>query len=211
MTFGEQEGALMSKRDQKITDDKPWDAKFEDDRDDKGNLSRSATHRKDKSNALFVTILTIALLVLAALPVGAWTIWQNQMNRPVATESSVSSSSSSKAKKVAVKSSKKTTKTTSKKAADTNSTQAAASTTTDSTSDADASSVTSESSDASSSSAASSSSSASSSSGSYVTVGAGQGLYRIAANNGLTVSELLQLNGLTSTSTIKPGQQLRVK
>lgn len=204
----------MSKRDQKITDDKPWDAKFEDDRDDKGNLSRSATHRKDKSNALFVTILTIALLVLAALPVGAWTIWQNQMNRPVATESSVSSSSSSKAKKVAVKSSKKTTKTTkttSKKAADTNSTRAAASTTTDSTSDADASSVTSESSDVSSSSAASSSSSASSSSGSYVTVGAGQGIYRIAANNGLTVSELLQLNGLTSTSTIKPGQQLRVK
>ncbi|MFL2029164.1 SAG1386/EF1546 family surface-associated protein [Loigolactobacillus zhaoyuanensis] len=190
----------MSKRDQKSTEDKPWDTKFTDDRDDKGNLSRSATHRKDKSNALFVTILTIALLVLAALPVGAWTIWQNQMNRPVATESVASSSRS----KQSVAAKQKTTKKQSSKA----STDQSSSTSVQSSSAVAASSSSAASE---SSSDASSASSSSSAAASYVTVGSGQGIYRIAANNGLSVSELLQLNGLSNGSTIKPGQQLRVK
>ncbi|MFC6171509.1 LysM peptidoglycan-binding domain-containing protein [Loigolactobacillus jiayinensis] len=198
----------MSKRDQKLTDDKPWDAKFEDDRDDKGNLSRSATHRKDKSNTLFVTILTIALLVLAALPVGAWTIWQNQMNRPVATESAVSSSSSSAKQTTTAK--KQATKSTTSHKSSSASSQVAASTVADSSSSVESASTAASTSSATSSSASSSSSS-SSANASYVSAGSGQGLYTIAKNNGLTISELLQLNGLTSTSTIKPGQQIRVK
>lgn len=46
----------------------------------------------------------------------------------------------------------------------------------------------------------------------YAEVGSGQGIYRVAVNNGLTVDQLLQMNpGLSSGSTITPGQKVRVK
>ena len=45
----------------------------------------------------------------------------------------------------------------------------------------------------------------------YATVQSGQGLYRVAVNNGISLQELLQLNGLNSASDIAPGQRLRVK
>ena len=56
----------------------------------------------------------------------------------------------------------------------------------------------------------SSSSSSSNSEAKYVTVSSGQGIYRVAVNNGLTVDQLLQLNpGMGSN--LNPGQQVRVK
>ena len=45
----------------------------------------------------------------------------------------------------------------------------------------------------------------------YATVGAGQGIYRVAVNNGLTVQQLLQLNPGLAGTELKPGQQVRVK
>ncbi|MFJ8451259.1 LysM peptidoglycan-binding domain-containing protein [Aerococcus viridans] len=54
-----------------------------------------------------------------------------------------------------------------------------------------------------------SSESASESTGTY-TVQAGDNLYRIAVNNGMTLDELLELNGLTQSSSIGPGTVLRV-
>lgn len=45
----------------------------------------------------------------------------------------------------------------------------------------------------------------------YATVQAGQGLYRVAVNNGITVQQLMQMNGLSSSSNLQPGQQLRVR
>ena len=46
----------------------------------------------------------------------------------------------------------------------------------------------------------------------YISVPAGQGLYRVAVNNGLTLDQLLQLNpGLSANSSISPGQQIRIK
>ncbi|WP_239823073.1 LysM peptidoglycan-binding domain-containing protein [Lentilactobacillus parabuchneri] len=45
----------------------------------------------------------------------------------------------------------------------------------------------------------------------YVTVKAGQGMFRVAYNNGLTTAQLMQMNGLTSSSQLYPGQQLRVR
>ncbi|KRM98909.1 LysM domain-containing protein [Loigolactobacillus rennini DSM 20253] len=161
-------------------------------------------HRKDKSNALFVTTLTIALLVLAALPVGAWTIWQNQMNRPVATETSSSSESSSQLAAVS-QSHKKAAK---HESSETSSESSAASANSTSQAESDTASSASESTAESSSEASSESAS---SDATYVTVKAGQGIYRVAANNGLTVQELRQLNGLSSNSTLAPGQRLRVK
>lgn len=43
------------------------------------------------------------------------------------------------------------------------------------------------------------------------TVRNGDNLYRIATNNGLSVKELCRLNGLKETSTIRPGQKLKLK
>ncbi|KRL92990.1 LysM peptidoglycan-binding domain-containing protein [Limosilactobacillus equigenerosi] len=45
----------------------------------------------------------------------------------------------------------------------------------------------------------------------YATVQRGQGLYRVAVNNGITVQQLMQLNGLSSSANLQPGQQLRVR
>ncbi|WP_239822811.1 LysM peptidoglycan-binding domain-containing protein [Lentilactobacillus parabuchneri] len=45
----------------------------------------------------------------------------------------------------------------------------------------------------------------------YVTVKAGQGMFRVAYNNGLTTAQLMQMNGLTSSSQLYPGQRLRVR
>lgn len=45
----------------------------------------------------------------------------------------------------------------------------------------------------------------------YATVQRGQGLYRVAVNNGITVQQLMQMNGLSSSSNLQPGQQLRVR
>lgn len=190
--------------------EKPWNAQFDSERNVKGEVSRSATRKKEKGNAAFVTFLTIALLVLAALPVGAWSIVQSQMNKPVTSQQATTSKK--KTKKVATATKHKATSSSKKATKKASSTKA-------SSSSSVASSVSSSSVAASSSSAASSQSSASSSSASssssagktYVTVGAGQGLYRVAVNNGLTVSELLQMNGLSSASKLSPGQQLRVK
>ncbi|WP_054656869.1 LysM peptidoglycan-binding domain-containing protein [Apilactobacillus ozensis] len=45
----------------------------------------------------------------------------------------------------------------------------------------------------------------------YATVLPGQGVYRVATNAGISESELLRLNNLTSESQIHPGQKLRVR
>ncbi|MCT0223112.1 LysM domain-containing protein, partial [Lactiplantibacillus plantarum] len=45
----------------------------------------------------------------------------------------------------------------------------------------------------------------------YVTVEAGQGVYRVATNAGISVDKLLELNGLSSDATISAGQRLRVR
>ena len=49
----------------------------------------------------------------------------------------------------------------------------------------------------------------STSNGTY-TVKAGDTLYRIAYNHGISLTTLLSINGLSETSTIRPGQQLAV-
>ncbi|ANK59572.1 peptidoglycan-binding protein LysM [Loigolactobacillus backii] len=199
-------------------EERPWAKQFDNTRDDRGNVSRAATRKKDRGNATFVTILTIALLALAALPIGAWMIFQNQMNKPVTPHNTTAIVSSSK-KKVATSKktqSKKNAQASSRKKVTTSNAQKTSSVATTETSTAQAASSSEQvaaasSSSSSAASTSSSAASANSSSGSYVTVAAGQGVYRVAANNGLSVQELLKLNGLTSAATIKPGQQLRVK
>ena len=45
----------------------------------------------------------------------------------------------------------------------------------------------------------------------YATVPRNGSLYRIAAQNGISVNELMRLNGLTPNAHLRPGQQLRVR
>lgn len=186
-------------------DDKPWEKKFEDGKDENGLYSRRASKRKDKLNSrlplvlllvfCFVIVATIALYFIS-LKTAAQPTNDDGGNIEVVT----SGSSKSSFKKSSAKKRKKSSST--KKEAESSSSRA------ESSSQAESSSA-----EESSSSVSEESSSSSQSEGSqYVTVAAGQGLYRIAVNNGLTVDQLVQLNpGLTPSSTVTPGQQLRVK
>ncbi|KRK69737.1 LysM peptidoglycan-binding domain-containing protein [Lentilactobacillus buchneri] len=45
----------------------------------------------------------------------------------------------------------------------------------------------------------------------YATVKAGQGMFRVAYNNGLTTEQLMRMNGLNANSKLYPGQRLRVR
>ncbi|CAJ2231724.1 LysM domain-containing protein [Fructilactobacillus sanfranciscensis] len=45
----------------------------------------------------------------------------------------------------------------------------------------------------------------------YVTVNQSEGIYRLATNAGISVSQLQALNGLNENSVITPGQKLRIK
>lgn len=180
-------------------DDKPWEKKFEDGKDENGLYSRRASKRKDKLNSrlplvlllvfCFVIVATIALYFIS-LKTAAQPTNDDGGNIEVVT----SGSSKSSFKKSSAKKRKKSSST--KKEAESSSSRA------ESSSQAESSSSVSE----------ESSSSSQSEGSQYVTVAAGQGLYRIAVNNGLTVDQLVQLNpGLTPSSTVTPGQQLRVK
>ncbi|WP_331275772.1 LysM domain-containing protein [Limosilactobacillus vaginalis] len=45
----------------------------------------------------------------------------------------------------------------------------------------------------------------------YATVPRNGSLYRVATQNGISVNELMRLNGLTPNAHLRPGQQLRVR
>ncbi len=192
----------MSERreDQRPENEKLWDKTFEDDEetDSKGNLSRVKRRKKDSQNSRITTILVVLIIILAAAPIFFWVRHEQSFDHPV-REQRVAQTHT---KKVASKSKGKThskdhhAKTARRQSSSiSNKTIDRQSTT--------ASSVT--------SSAPSSASSMSSSDNKYATVQAGQGIYRVAANNGLTVSELARLNNISPNTALQPGQRLQVK
>ncbi|MGV0167508.1 SAG1386/EF1546 family surface-associated protein [Furfurilactobacillus sp. WILCCON 0119] len=172
-------------------DQKPWDKQFTE---DNGESSRTAARKRNSHNSWITTVLVLAIICLAAIPVWYFVSNMNTFNHP---QNSAQVAVSSSKKKASSSSSS------SKKASSAKSSSAK--------SESSSSSVSEEASSATSSSAESSSSSSSSSDEKYVTVESGQGLYRVAVNNGLTLQQLLTLNGLSSSSQVAPGQQLRVK
>lgn len=174
---------------------KPWDKQFAADHDE---LSRTANRKRSSHNSLITGILVLVIIALASVPVWYFVSNMNSFNHPqgsapVSVSASKKKSASSKTS-VKTKDQKNSTKTA--KAA------VSASSVTES---ASASSTSSE------SASAASSSSSSDGDEKYVTVEAGQGLYRVAANNGISLQQLLTLNGLSSGAQVAPGQQLRVK
>lgn len=153
----------------------------------KPNLSRVQNNKRKNKNGFVAALLIIAIAFVALFPTFHYFIAENPTEH-IAEPAKKSSSKSS-----SVKSSSK------------------------------ASSKSSSSSSSSSQQSSSSSSSSQSSqqteennntqennAGTY-TVAAGDSLYTIAQNNGLTIDQLLQLNGLTADSAIYPGMSLKLK
>lgn len=215
------------KKDDQSSGTKPWDQSFGDDRDDQGNLSRTKRHRQSHNNRL-ITIVLVAIIILIAVGSLIYGLArQSAMNKPetsmdVSSEQ-VSSSSQKKEKKVAKSAAQKASSTSKESTASSRASERSASRSAAkassraaaSQSEAAASSskaVTSSSSAATTTAKSSSSKASSTTSGSkYATVGQGQGVYRVAVNNGISVQKLLELNGLSSGATLTPGQKLRVK
>ncbi|WP_251546740.1 SAG1386/EF1546 family surface-associated protein [Limosilactobacillus caecicola] len=182
------------REDQRPENEKLWDKTFEDDenKDSQGNLSRVQRRKQDSNNSRITTILVALIIILAAVPIFFWARHKQAFDHPVRTEqtSQTSSKKVASSKKTATKHSKSH-----KKVA----------------SSASTSSATSSESAASSVSTSSTSESSTSSDSKYTTVEAGQGIYRVATNNGLTVSELARLNNISPNTPLQPGQRLRVK
>ncbi|WP_436666982.1 LysM peptidoglycan-binding domain-containing protein [Latilactobacillus sakei] len=229
------------KKQDNPTEEKPWESQFDDDRDDKGNLSRVAAKSKEKGNTYFAIILAVLLVLMIAFPIIAYTVHSSRANRPgledskivvktADSEKSKSKSTAKKAKEASESQEAAESKAASESKAKADSEAASAKSASESAKAQEASeqaasqqqaAADSASEQAASESAASSSQSqaeASSSSSSSETAGGtytlkqGEGLYRAAANNGMSLSELLALNpGLTANSSVAPGTALKVK
>lgn len=180
----------MSQRreDQHRKEDKLWDKTFTEDPDlgSDGHLSRTEHRKRNSHNAMVTTILVVIIIVLAAAPVLYWMNHQQSFNHPVRTEKTAKSShSASKPHKKKAHSEKSHRHSSAKSSSNSSSQQLSQSSTTNS--------------------------SASSEDAKYTTVEKGQGIYRVAVNNGLTVDELARLNNISPNTQLQPGQRLRVK
>lgn len=186
----------MSERreDTRKKDDALWDKTFTDDEDlgTDGHLSRTEHRKQREHNSMITTILIILIIILAASPIIYWINHKQSLNHPVRTEQVASGTNNSKKKATS-----KAQSSTSHRQHRQHSRSASQSSSSISSS--------------SSSQLSSSSMSASQTQARYVTVPRNGSLYRIAANNGISVQELMRLNNLTPTTRLRPGQQLRVR
>lgn len=192
----------------KTNQDKPWDKSFEDDRDDNGNISRIERRKHTRGNTVLTWVLIGAFVLICFIPVVWHAVDARMANKGESnTRITVTNDKKSSAKddEVSFKSSKSSAK--KKKSTSSASVQS-------SQAPASSSSVRASSSSrvvsSSSSRASSSSQSSTTAAGSY-TVKSGDNLYRIAVNHGMTLSEIQALNGMGSSTSITPGQSLKVK
>ncbi|WP_262314574.1 LysM peptidoglycan-binding domain-containing protein [Lacticaseibacillus parakribbianus] len=190
---------------------KPWAKKFEDDRDDDGNLSRVATRQKHHGTTVLTYVVWILIAAFVIVPITISAISQNSsgsgndsMHITVESSSKATTSSKQKTKKKASSS-----KSASSKPASTSSSKPASSSSSVAASSSQSASSVAESSSsaASTSTSSATSSSSTTASGSY-TVQAGDNPYRIAKNHGMTLAEFYALNG---QGTLVPGQSVKVK
>lgn len=195
--------------------DQPWNKQFDDDRDDSGNLSRVATRKKHKGGSILTWVVWIALALIIIVPVAWQAIASNQQstggnysaNKITVNSSKKKASSQSASKKASKKAAKKAAASSKKAKAQAEASSKAASS---SKAQAAANKTSSKPAASSSSKTAARSSSSRTTSGSY-TVKSGDNLFRIAKNHGMTLDQLLSLNGLSRGSTISAGQTLKVK
>lgn len=209
------------KKDDQSSGTKPWDQSFADDRDDQGNLSRTKRHRQSHNNRLITIILVAIIIIIAVGSLIYGLARQSAMNKPdnsMSVSSEQTSSASATSHKKAAKSASEKADSSSRASASSSSEEKAAKISSEQaikTSEKKAAReqrATRASSSAKSTGSNTSKHSSSSTSGAkYATVGAGQGMYRVAVNNGISVERLKALNGLSDNANLTPGQKLRVK
>lgn len=192
----------------------PWNTKFDDDLDDDGNYSRVKKRRRSHGNSVLTWSITVGLIVILLVPI-IWLAVDKRMQNSANTQesSSVAVSSSAKAKRSSSAKAASEAKASSKAAAKSSSVKKASAAKASSKSAAKGSSTStsaSESNTVESSSSSAESSSSSSATGTY-TVQSGDNLYRIAVNHGMSLSDIQALNGMGSSTSITPGQTLKVK
>ncbi|MHC5229349.1 SAG1386/EF1546 family surface-associated protein [Enterococcus sp. LJL99] len=180
----------MSKQDKKRTTEvrEPWEQSiYETDRE--AGASRVGKRQNKKGNTAFLTILVILLLLIISLPIGTW-MYISRDKKPAENTANSSQASSS-----VVQSSTTTSESTSVSSSSEEQQNSSSSSepatdggneTPEQTPEAEAAAE-------------------------YTTVLAGEGFQQVAARNGITVAQLEQLNGKSSTETIYPGETLRVK
>lgn len=193
------------REDQRPENEKLWDKTFEDnqDADSQGHFSRMERRKQTSHDSRITTILIILIIILAAAPVIYWTRHKQSFDHPVRQERVASTKKKAHSKKSA--NSKKTShKKSHKRSKSSESTSNVAESVSSQSSVSSANSYNNEGSQQ-------TQSSQSSSSERYATVQSGQGIYRVAANHGMTVDELARLNGISPNTALKPGQQLKVK
>jgi LysM repeat protein len=168
----------------------PWeDSIYSEDLDYSDRVTK--TLKAKRSNQVFLTVLVVLIVLVAAVPVG---FYFYAMNGGGKNDPSVVAKSGSSSSKAATSTSLKSTSVDS--------------------SAFDSKSTTSSSSSASSSTTSSTSSTTTSSSTkeSTYTIKAGDNLSKIAAANGMTIDELVSLNGIdTANYMLMPGDTLKVK
>ena len=192
----------------------PWERKFsEEETVPTDNFSRAMRHKKKEREAstlskvlFFVFLVALFMTIFTII---AKQFKNNEQVQPPAVDNviSVRTSSQSSAASVATTSSSTATSSSSSSAA-----ASVASSSSSSVASSSSSAVASSSSEPaeSSSSSASSTSRPAATSGEIIyVVKAGDNLYRIALNHGLTQEELMSYNGLTST-VISVGDELRI-
>lgn len=218
---------IMAKKDNNL-----WDKNFDGDKKDTSKetegLSRQSFQKKSRGSRSMVLILASVIALFAAASVVVFMMNRgdfNQASNPKTevAQSSKSSKSDSKSSSDSSKSSadKQSEKSESESKASESESKASAKKdsesvkkqkeATDKQSMAAKKETDQQQTQKDNNSQSNSSNSTNNASGKYATVQAGQGVYRVAVNNGISVQQLLEMNGLTSSSDIQPGQQLRVK
>ncbi|MGC6769720.1 SAG1386/EF1546 family surface-associated protein [Enterococcus sp. LJL128] len=175
----------MSKKDKnKPTEARePWEQSIYDTKEDTGH-SRLEKRQYKKGNTVFLTILVILLLLIIALPIGTfWWVSRDKPNENKGGNSTPSSSITSSSTKESSTASSSTIQSSSTAEGTDSSTPAEGQPSED---PADTEPV-------------------------YGEVYEGEGFKQVAERYGVTIEQIMELNGLGADSIIHPGDTLRVK
>ncbi|MBL1228604.1 LysM peptidoglycan-binding domain-containing protein [Enterococcus sp. BWB1-3] len=176
----------MSKKDKykKSEAREPWEQSIYDTKEDNGH-SRIEKRQHRKGNTVFLTILVILLLLIIALPIG--TYWWVARDKPSSNGTTPSSS-------IVVSSTEQSTTTAPPAESSVQSSEAPAESTAPSGEGEQTDTPTVDTVEP-----------------LYTEVFAGEGFKQVAERNGITVEQLMELNGLSADAIIHPGDSLRVQ
>ena len=182
----------MSKQDKKRTSEvrEPWEQSiYETDRE--AGASRVGKRHNKKGNTVFLTILVILLLLIISIPIGTWLLISRD-KKPAENTANSSQPASS-----LVQSSSENTSSEKESSSSSNEEQTSSSSSSEpATNGQDNTPAQTPEANA---------------TPEYTTVLAGEGFQQVAARNGITIAQLEQLNGKSSTEMIYPGDTLRIK